>query len=228
VLDPDEPGVVGPAQAAYPDHDWATLAVWAWGAMRAVDYLLTLPQVDPQRIVVTGHSRSGKAALLAGALDERFALVAPQGSGCAGAASYRFQRAGAETLADITRNFPHWFVPRLAPFAGKEARLPFDQHFLFALVAPRPLLTIDAEGDAWAGPYGTQVSHLGARPVYEFLGAAGKLSFSLRPGQHELTDEDWRTLLDFADQQLLGKKNDRRFDRLPFPVAQPTHRWKAP
>ena len=158
--------MIGPAQAAYPDHDWATLAVWAWGAMRAVDYLITLPQVDPRRIVITGHSRSGKAALLAGALDERIALVAPQGSGCAGAASYRFHGAGAETLADVTRNFPYWFVPRLPAFAGKEERLPFDQHFLLALVAPRPLLTIDAEGDAWASPYGRQARHVPApRPA---------------------------------------------------------------
>lgn len=227
VLDPDEPRLIGPAQAAYPDRDWATLAVWAWGAMRVADHLLAQPFVDRTRLVVTGHSRSGKAALLAGALDARFALTAPQGSGCAGAASYRFQGPRSETLAAITRSFPHWFVPGLARFAGQEGRLPFDQHFLLALVAPRALLTIDALGDLWASPRGTQASYLGARPVFDYLGVSGRQGIHVRPGAHLLSDDDWRTLLDFADQVLLGKPSSRRFDRLPLPVEE-VGSWGAP
>jgi hypothetical protein len=232
-LDPDQPGIVGPAQAAYPEgkHDWATLAVWAWGASRALDHLLTLKSVDGRRVVVTGHSRSGKAALLAGALDERFALVAPAGSGCAGAAVYRDKGGGTETLEAITRSFPHWFVPRLRAFAGKERRLPFDQHFLYALVAPRPLLTLDARDDRWADPPGTQQAHLAAREVYAFLGATGRLGLNLRPGRHELAHEDWLALLDFADQVLPGgakRTGGRRFDQLPFPAQGPRFSWRAP
>jgi len=228
-LAPDEPGVVGPAQAAYPEHDWATLAVWAWGAMRAADYLLTLPEVDGKRLAVTGHSRSGKAALLAGALDERFALVAPQGSGCAGAASYRFREGAVETLADITRNFPHWFTPGLKRFVGKEERLPLDQHLLLALVAPRALLSIDALGDLWANPLGTEAAHLGAKPVFALLGAADRIGVSFRPGVHELHDDDWRTFLAFAEQVFFGRAPDgRRFDQLPLPLKERTHSWSAP
>lgn len=199
-LDPDQPGVQGPAQAAYPHQDWATLAVWAWGASRILDYLITLKQVDGSRVAVTGHSRSGKAALLAGAFDQRFALVAPQGSGCGGAACYRHKGGGTETLQHITQNFPHWFVPRLRAFVGKEQHLPFDQHFLLALVAPRALLSIDALEDRWADPPGTQRAYEGARPVFQLLGAATRQGIHFRQGKHELTKDDWLTLADFADR----------------------------
>jgi hypothetical protein len=198
--------------------------------MRVMDHLATLPWVDRSRIVITGHSRSGKAALWAGALDERFALVVPQGSGCGDMGSHRFRGPGSEGLADLTGNFPHWFVPGLRGFAGLEQHLPFDQHFVAALVAPRALLSIDALGDAWANPYGTGVTHLGARPVYELLGAARGPAISFREGPHELSDADWRTLLDHADLVFLGKGPARgdALDRLPVPVQEPVMTWTAP
>ncbi len=102
-LAPDRKATVGSAQTAYPDYDWATLAVWAWGGMRVIDYLLTLDVVDRKRIAFTGHSRGGKTALLAGALDDRIALVAPNGSGCGGAGCYRYEGKNAETLENITQ-----------------------------------------------------------------------------------------------------------------------------
>jgi len=227
-LDPDRKQSLGPAQAAYPNHDWGTLAVWAWGASRVTDYLLTLPRVDPQKIVITGHSRSGKTALLAGALDNRFALVVPQGSGCGGAAAYRVKSPRAESLAQVTGNFPHWFHPRLRAFAGQEARLPFDQHSVMALVAPRALLSIDALGDAWANLPGTQQAHLATREVYAFLGADPRLGIHFRPGKHELTDQDWLTLADFADQLLRGKAaKGRSWQKLPLPEAR-SYSWTRP
>ena len=220
-LDPDQKASVGPAQAAYPKQDWGTLAVWAWGAMRVTDYLLTLPGVDPKKIVVAGHSRSGKTALLAGALDERFALVVPLGSGCGGAAAYRVKSPRAESLAQVTGNFPHWFHPRLRAFAGQEGRLPFDQHFVLALVAPRALLSMDAMGDAWANLPGTQRAHLAVRKVYALLGAPARLGIHFRPGKHELSRGDWLTLADFADQVLSGKPptGGRHWQKLPFPTT---------
>jgi hypothetical protein len=229
-LDPDQPDTVGPAQAAFPGHDWATLAVWAWGAMRVADYLVTLPEVDRAKLIVTGHSRSGKAALLAGALDERFAIVAPQGSGAGGSATYRVRGESSEGLAEVTGNFPHWFQPGLRRFAGHEERLPFDQHFLAALVAPRGLVTLDALGDLWANVPGTQQSYLAALPVYEALGAGDRLAIVFRGGQHEQSDDEWRALLDFADKLLLGKDTPpgRRFDQLPYPDRPKGFGWTAP
>lgn len=231
-LDPDQNNAVGPAQAAYPDYDWATLAVWAWGGMRVIDYLVTLDIVDKEKIAFTGHSRGGKTALLAGALDERIALTAPNGSGCGGAGCYRYQGPRSETLDDITKpsRFAYWFHPRFRSFAGEETRLPFDQHFVKALVAPRALISIDALGDLWANPYGTQQSHRGAQPVFEFLGASDKLGIYFRSGGHAQNEDDWRTLVDFADKIFFDKTpaSGKRFDQLPFPHAPKPFSWSVP
>lgn len=231
-LCPDRPNVRGPLQRAHPAATWGTIACWAWGASRAVDLLARLEQVDGARMAVTGHSRSGKAALWAGALDQRFALTVPMGSGCGGAGSYLIRGPGCERLADVTRNFPHWFRPGLDRYAGAEQRLPFDQHFVFALVAPRALLSVDATGDRWANPYGTGATHLAARPLFRFLGAQEKLGISFRPGDHELAQGDWRTLMDFADR-LFGRDPQpgsagRAFDQLIRPVKPPPFSWKSP
>ena len=126
-LAPDKRGSIGPAQRAYPDFDWAMLAVWAWGGMRVVDYLESRSDVDHDRIAITGHSRGGKAALLAGALDERIALVAPCQSGAGGAGSSRILGPGAESIA--MNDKPNWYHPRILLFAEQEAHLPFDQQF---------------------------------------------------------------------------------------------------
>ncbi|MBE3069210.1 MAG: acetylxylan esterase [Planctomycetes bacterium] len=229
-LAPDKAGAVGPAQAAYPDYDWATLAVWAWGGLRVIDYLETLPVVDKARIIATGHSRGGKTALLQGALDERIALTVPNGSGCGGAGCYRVKQG--ESLAEITdpKRFGYWFSPRFRQFADRETRLPFDQHFLKALVAPRALLSTDAIGDAWANPLGTQQTFVAARVVFEWLGAGAKCGASVREGGHDQNAEDWAALLDFADLVLRDKApaGGRRFDQLRFPDAAPLFTWKAP
>lgn len=211
-LDPDKTGVVGPAQKAYPDYDWATLAVWAWGGMRVVDYLETRKDIDLERIGIVGHSRGGKMALLAGAFDKRFALVAANGSGCGGAGCFRIRNEKSETLGKITEpsRFAYWFHPRLRWFNGKENRLPFDQHFLKALVAPRALICTEAEQDLWANPLGSRITTEQAQKVFDFLGADTKNAFHIRKGTHDLTPTDWRTILDFADQQFYGihpKKN---------------------
>ncbi len=231
-LAPDKKAAVGPAQQAYPDYDWATLAVWAWGGMRVIDYLVTLDMVDKKRIAFTGHSRGGKTALLAGAFDERIALVAPNGSGCGGAGCYRYEGENAESLEQITnpRRFSYWFNPRFRDFADKETKLPFDQHFLKALVAPRALVSIDALGDLWANPYGTQQSHRGAQPVFDFLGAADKLGIYYRQGGHSQSKDDWLTLVDFADKVFFGKEpaSGKRFDKLPFANAPKPFSWSMP
>jgi len=214
-LDPDKPDVVGPAQQAYPDYDWATLAVWAWGGMRVVDYLESREDVDLDRIGIVGHSRGGKMALLAGALDERFALVAPNGSGCGGAGCFRIEGEKCETLGLITdpARFAYWFHPRLRWFEDKEDRLPFDQHFLKALVAPRALICTEANEDHWANPLGTRATTKAAQKAFDFLKAGNKNAIHFRAGGHDLTPVDWQAILDFAEWQFFGKvpENLERF-----------------
>ncbi len=218
-LDPDRQGVVGPAQAAYPSYDWATLAVWAWGGMRVVDYLETRDDVDRAKIAITGHSRGGKMALLAGALDERFTLVVPNGSGAGGAGSYRILGPGAESLG--MNDKPHWYHERIRWFGGREDRLPFDQHFLKALVAPRALLCTESVDDEFANPAGTQATTLAAHAVFRFLGAEKRNGIHFRRGKHDSNTEDWKALLEFAEWQFFDRTPERpeRFWRRPFPTG---------
>jgi hypothetical protein len=213
---------------AYPDYDWTVLGAWAWGFHRAVDYLTTQGFVDSKHIAITGHSRGGKAALLAGALDERIALTAPNGSGCGGAGSYRVLGEKCEDIAAITSRFPYWFQPRLKDFVGRVDQLPFDQHSLKALVAPRAQLSTEGLGDLWANPMGTQTTYIAARQVYEFLDVGDKIGIHFREGKHAQNEEDWKALLDFADLQFFGKKVETRFDRLAFPDAPKGFSWSAP
>lgn len=175
------------------------LAAWAWAYHRVVDALCGIDWIDPTRIAVVGHSRGGKAALLAGATDERIALTSANNSGAGGAGCFRWLGPGAETLADVVTGFPHWFGPQLARYAGREAELPFDQHFLKALVAPRALLTTEALADHWANPQGSWQTHRAARAVFELLGVAEQLAIVFRDGGHAHNLADWNCLLDFAD-----------------------------
>jgi dienelactone hydrolase len=212
---------------AFPS-DYGALAAWAWGYHRAVDILLTLPEVNPAQIAVTGHSRGGKTALLAAATDERIALVSANQSGCGGAGCFRWQGEKSETLADILRQFPHWFAAGLKDFVGREEALPFDQHSLKALIAPHPLLTTEALGDLWANPEGTWQSHRAACEVYRFLGAEEKIAIRFRHGPHDHALVDWIALLDFMDEHFKGRKTVGSVDENPFRDLPPAHHWTAP
>lgn len=214
-LDPDRREIVGPAQKAYPEFDWATLAVWAWGGMRVVDYLESRDDVDLKRIAITGHSRGGKMALLAAALDERFALAAPNGSGAGGAGASRILGPGAESIG--MNDKPHWYHERIQKFGGSEAHLPIDQHFLKALMAPRGLLCIESTDDLFANPVGTYATSEAVRPVYELYGKPHRNGIRFRRGGHTFSGDDWQALLDFAEWQF--------FDREP---SSPRSYWQKP
>ena len=214
----DRPGMLAPEHGLrqFDFLPCGAIAAWAWAYQRAVDALVTLDCVNNQAIAVVGHSRGGKAALLAGATDTRIALTSANNSGAGGAGCFRWQQAGSETLADVTRNFPHWFGAGLAEFAGREHALPFDQHFLKALVAPRALLTTEALGDHWSNPEGSWYTHCAARRVYEFLGAGQALAISFRPGGHDHGLADWVVFLDYCDAVFYGRQRPVGLDVSPF------------
>ncbi|MEZ0267449.1 MAG: hypothetical protein ACAI43_22185 [Phycisphaerae bacterium] len=215
---------------SYPDGDYGAAAAWAWGFHRAVDALCTFDYVAKDKIVVTGHSRGGKAVILAGATDPRIAITAPNNSGCGGAGSFKHQAAKSEDIAAITKNFPFWFTPVFKDFAGKQEKLPLDQHFVKALVAPRAYLSTEALGDLWANPEGSRVTHSAAREVFKFLGADDKCAIAYREGGHAHNTADFTVLLDFADQVFFQKKpaTERDWDANPFPSAPKSFGWAAP
>lgn len=225
---PDKNDRTKGALAAYPGWDWAAISAWAWGYHRVVDYLEKQDFADAKRIAITGHSRGGKAALLAGATDERIALTNPNNSGCGGAGCYRFQAEKSEDIGAITKNFPFWFVPRFREFIGRVDLLPFDQHSVKALVAPRALLQTEALEDLWANPEGTQATHMAAKEVYRFLGAEDRIGIYFRDGKHEHNEGDWEVLLDFADQQFFGKASYRNYVQLAFWSSAKRFSWTAP
>lgn len=229
-LDHDNDDRSDGAHPVYPDHDWATLAVWAWGASRLVDHLETRPDVDRARIALTGHSRRGKTAQWAAALDDRIAFVMPHASGEGGSGSHRIQGERAESLDAITdpKRFHYWFTPRLREFVGKEDRLPFDQHFVKALIAPRALVAQEALDDHWANPLGTQQMWRAAQPVFDFLGVPGNNRIYFREGGHAMTPCDWVAYLDYCDHFFKGGPLPEGDGRLPFPDLPPAHAYAAP
>ncbi|MBM4459173.1 MAG: hypothetical protein FJ011_15660 [Chloroflexi bacterium] len=198
---------------------FGALAAWAWGYHRCIDVLTNLEFVNAAQIAVVGHSRGGKASLLAGATDERIALTSANDSGCGGAGCYRFQGPNSETLADIVGRFPYWFGPSFGDYIGRETELPFDQHFLKAAVAPRLLLTTEALGDLWANPTGAWQTHEAAREVYRFLGVEARIGIWYREGGHAHSQADWETLLDFMDWQFRGTQPIFQYDQNPFAEA---------
>ena len=178
--------------------------------------------IDRTRIAVVGHSRLGKTALLAGAFDERIALVIPHQAGCGGTAPSR-GKVG-ESVKQINNGFPHWFNGTFKEFNDKPDRLPFDQNCLVALVAPRPVLFSNAVEDTWANPEGQFQVLQATDQVYRFLGVEGlgakqmpepgklldsRLGYYIRPGKHSMTAGDWKVFLDFADKHF-GKPGERK------------------
>ena len=186
----------------YPEPDqWGSIAQWAWGLSRALDYLETYGKVDASKVIVFGHSRLGKTALWAGVSDPRFAMAISNDSGCGGAALSR--RAFGETVYIIQNSFPHWFCGNFRKYGGNEGALPFDQHELLACMAPRPVYVASAEGDGWADPVGERISVQEASKVYNFLGLGAEyLGYHIRQGLHNILLEDWEHYMDFADTHL--------------------------
>ena len=187
----------------YPDYDFACIARWAWAGMRAVDYLYTLPEVDKQKIGITGHSRNGKQALLAAAFDERIAAVVASSGTTGECLPWRyttdiFAVGSIEGITGGPHN-THWFSPRLRFFTGRENKLPVDQNMLLSLVAPRGLMMYAGFAEHEGNPFGYEQAYRSAARVYQFLGHPEKIWLDLRPGEHNTTAADIENFINFFD-----------------------------
>lgn len=199
---PDDPELARQALARLPDASadrLGAIGAWAWAISRVVDVVDAEPGLDGARVAVFGHSRFGKAALWATALDPRISLVIANQSGRLGASPSR-SRSG-EPLTRLLERFPHWF-PEGASAA--EAQSELDQHLLLALIAPRPILLGAARLDRWSDPAGAFRAAEAASPVYELFGRVGldqdtmqqpnleaDIAMFMRPGGHGVRPRDW-------------------------------------
>ena len=191
------------------------IGLWAWSMLRVMDYALTLSEIDASCISVVGHSRLGKTALLAGALDERIYCAFSNDSGCSGAALSRDN--DGETIRRIYEAFPHWFCENYAKYVDNEEALPFDQHYLLAANAPHRVYVASAADDWWANPKNEYLSCVAANRFFkeqglsgfvhpnrlpkvgEFLGE-GHIGYHMRSGKHYLSREDWKYFMVYLEQ----------------------------
>ena len=196
--------------------EWGCLAAWAWEASRVLDYLQTDPDIDAKRVAILGHSRMGKAALWTAVQDERFAMAFPVNSGCGGGALSR--RMVGETVWAMNDRFPYWPCDNFQQFNMREQYMPFDQHTVIALCAPRPVYLATGQDDGWADPLGEFLAGKAAEPVYALYGRqgigcdrqpavdvamnGGYIAYHIRTGGHAILDYDWQQFLDYADHYL--------------------------
>jgi hypothetical protein len=207
-----------PGQYAPKDNEWGSIAAWAWGMRKVLDFLEKNDGTTNSKIIAFGHSRLGKAALWAGANDERFDAVISNNSGCGGAALSK--RKFGETIAAINSNFPHWFCKNFKQYNNNEEALDVDQHQLLALIAPRPLYVASAVEDQWADPKGEFLSTYYAGQVYGLFGKTGisspempknnvplhnTVAYHIRTGKHDVTDYDWEQYLKWADDFVINR-----------------------
>ena len=176
------------------ESEWGSISTWAAGYSLLCDFVLQDESLDENKCIFVGHSRLGKAALWAAAL---------------------FRGSRGEKIFSITAAYPYWFREDFREFSGGEDELPFDQHMLIGLIAPRPVVLSVAEGDWWCNPRNEYLSAIAATPIYNGLGfegyidapnqtqsTPGRIGFYAREGFHELESDDWRRILEFSDYHL--------------------------
>ncbi len=197
--------------------DLGAIGLWAFAAMRVMDYLETVPEVDAGKVLVMGHSRLGKTALVAGAMDERFAITISNSSGAGGAALFRTK--GGEHVDYMAETIPYWFCQNYSKYVDKEDEMEFDQHYLLSLIAPRYLYVQSSELDDWADPMAEFSCAALASEVYEKVYQKpglieigfpevdsplleGNIGYHVRTGGHNLFKFDWHAYMDFADKKF--------------------------
>lgn len=195
------------------DHPASAMSAWSWGVSRLIDALEKTPSagIDARRLAVTGCSRNGKGAIVAGALDERIVLTIAQESGSGGAASWRISEAqkkagqNVQTLRQIVQENV-WFTPGFGQFAEQVHKLPFDQHEVMGLIAPRGLLVVENTSMEWLGNQSAWYDALAAHEIWKALGNPSAMGVSQVGGHNhcQLPASQYGVVNAFARRFLLG------------------------
>ena len=227
----------GPLYDVYPEYTFGALGAWAWGFSRCVDALEGMDFIDKEHIIFTGHSRGGKTAALAGALDERAFLVNPNETNAGACSCYRIHMSAiredgeerrSETLADLYKNFDFWLGEGMGEYTQREQDLPFDCHMLKAMIAPRTLFISEAVSDIWTNPVGTWMTTMAASEVFKFLNAPDNLFWYFRDGYHKHDLEDVKMLVNLIRHKIDGRPLNENFFRRPFAVPDLIYDGKCP
>ena len=228
---------IGQMYDTYPDGEFGSIAAWAWGYSRCVDALEILGLTDMSCIAFSGHSRGAKTAIVAGAVDTRAAIVNPNETCAGGCSCYRIDikaicedgiERESESGGRLTERFPRWMGPELAKYAGRSEELPFDSHYLKAMVAPRILFVSEAASDIWANPVGSWQTSEAAKEVYKFLGCEENLLWYYRRGTHYHEIEDVEQLVNVVRHVKYGEPLNDKYFKKPFADIEPAYSWRAP
>ena len=227
----------GQVKRAYPEYTFRALGAWAWGYSRVVDALEVLGCVNTDCIAFTGHSRGGKTAALAGAIDERAKIVNANAT-CQGAYSgYRINAdtetedgtlEGSERLSNIYRQFPAWMGPEMDEYINCGEKVPFDSHEFKAMIAPRVLYVSEAAHDGAANPVGSYQTTEAAGEVFRFLGVPQNLIWYFREGAHNQTVGDMEQLANVVNHVFRGEELNEKFFKLPFKKLPKAYNWQCP
>ncbi len=213
----------GLAERYAPNGETGKISLWAWAAMRIMDYLQTRDDIDLANVAVVGHSRLGKTALWTAANDERFRFVHSNDSGTSGAALYKHRNEHSESIKDIYEMFPFWFNKNFSKYIDMELTMGFDQDDLIKCIAPRIVSIGSASEDLWANPHAEMLCAKSASVMWENYGEQGavnipdeaeigvnyhegRVGYYVREGRHFLSRDDWNRFLAFFDKNLVEDK----------------------
>jgi hypothetical protein len=227
----------GALYEVYPEYTFGALGAWAWGFMRVVDALEMIGGFNMDCVAFTGHSRGGKTAMLAGVLDKRAAIVAPNETNAGSCSCYRIHMKAitengdekrSETLKDLWHNFGYWLGEGMEAYTECEEELPFDCHFLKALVAPRTLFIAEAASDIWTNPVGSWMTTQAVGEVYKLYGKPENLLWYYRKGFHFHAVEDVEMLVNVIKNKLCGEPLNDKYFKTPFPTRELIYDWRCP
>ncbi|KAK3309369.1 carbohydrate esterase family 15 protein [Chaetomium strumarium] len=214
---PDSNAKTGAFWSLYNGRDIGVLTAWAWGFHRVLDAInMTVPEIDPTRVGVTGCSRLGKAALAAGLFDARITLTMPMSSGVQGLGPYRYYTMSGqgENLENSKQGAGWWTNSKLGTFVNHAEHLPYDAHTIAAALAPRALVIDQGTGDPFTNSKATAVVvYSAAKALYDWLGVGDKIAMSVRSGGH-CDMSGYTAILPYVQKIFFGTPTNKDYNNL--------------